>query len=1267
MASDKAAAEEGEKKTTFGGIFDRLFVPDPNGVRLRDVVREIPAAAKEKFEQVGDFGRAIAQGTARTGGSVGLSFNNAVSKLTGSIPSDKIPVEDGTEAERWVKRILFGEDVESLGLRVEKAPERATKFAEQFGVKEQKVVNKMTAPFFVLGLTALDFTSGGGKKQVVNRLAKTNKVQDIFNILKKEVKGVDPDITYDLATKLTKVSKAKDVENILDVAIKNQSGIDFIKPKITTKKVEDLIKKRTRLFHGSNQPITEFKSAKQLSEELGEKFIPSNIGGRSKFTFFTEDKKMADQFAKARAFNVEGAGGAPQVTEGFVEGKIIDLSKEFADITQNEAKLLKQLGDALQKKSTMFVDPRIGRSSGIGGADGAIMGELRTAARRAGKGMDSRRMNINFNDLDRGESAFADVLKDFDISGFKFGDRDTIGRFIKAQAILPDAVKSEKQLIESFGKIDEPLEASVRFADDAIKTQRERGFITTVKQSPNATDEVKKALSSNYNPLNNDDLFARARNIVETDINKATRIAKDPVTKATAESNAISQLLIQKAQQAGNWEEAIDLVEITAKKGTEAGQAIQALSAFNRLTPEGVLRFTQRTFSNANKLSRTKKLAKKLNLKLTDDLAKELTKKAREIEDMPDGEDKIVATAELMTKINEQIPVSIGQKIATVQTLAQLLNPKTLIRNIGGNTGFSVLENISDVVGAAFDSPLSIITGKRAKTLPSMTAQAKGFKEGLRQGIRDALHGIDTAGVPTRFDLPKTPVFKGKVGRAAEKTLNFALRVPDRAAYKAAYDGSLFNQMKAAAKSKKGIFQGDPTDAMKEIAHHDALYRTFQDDNMISRAFIGIKKALNLGQDFGMGDIVLKYPRTPANLLARGIDYSPAGFINTMLEASSPLFGKTFDQKAFVESFSRVLTGTGSLVGMGALMHRMGIITGKREKDIDISQVQRISGLGQYKLNASAMKRLVASGFDVDSAKPQKGDTLYTYDWFQPAAIGISIGANIDENHQAMRDTEEKIVGPAMAMIEGVAEGFNTLGEQPLVQNITRLLKYGEVSEAVKGTVKQIPRSFIPTLLSQINQYVDNKARNVYDPNLVKEAYNGALQRIPGAAQTLPPQVGVFGNDLEMYQNGKNNLFNVFLNPSFRSEYNPTPESKLVLDLYELTGETKQAPRKVSKTTTVNGKKIKLGPKTITQMQRFIGTQSRWYFNMLANSPDFQKLTDEEKINHMSGALTNIGKAMKIVILGDQPKKNPGYAVQTIIAGYLSNPNKEQLIEIEQK
>ena len=857
---------------------------------------------------------------------------------------------------------------------------------------------------------------------------------------------------------------------------------------------------------------------------------------------------------------------------------------------------------------------------------------------------------LDFTGAGKGVSKIPEALKGLAAEARKFKSADEFVKAINKTGVeLPIEVDKLSDFYNMAVKNPPPINP-IKFGDSEFTTGRERGFITTMKESPGTSPEVKAKIASNYNPITNKQTLDTAKNLITTNKDEAYRLARALDEAPTAESNAVAQLLIQDAQNAGRWNEAIDLVNTTAERATKQGQAIQALSIWNRLTPEGILRHTQSVVNKINK-----ELPANKQIKISDELAKDVVTRARKIEKMADGEDKAVATAEMLAKINELYPVTIGKKIATVQTLVQLLNPKTLIRNIGGNTGFSAIENVKDVFAAGLDSPLSLITGKRSTALPSINVQAKGFKEGLRIGVRDALLGVDTMGVPSQFDIPNTPVFKGVVGKSAEKLLNVALRAPDRAMYKAAYDGSIYKQMIADSKTTGKMLE-EPTEAMKEVAHLEGLYRTFQDYNTVSTALTGLKKVLNLGKDFGLGDIILKYPKTPGSLIARGIDYSPAGFFNSMFQVVRPLAGKEFNQKEFVESFSRAFVGTSGLVGSGALMHRLGIITGKREKDKDISAVQQATGLGQYKINASALKRFVYSGFDPEAAKLQKGDKLYTYDWFQPLAIGISMGANLDETHQNNERTGEKALGIAGTLIEGVASGADTIGEQPLLKNITRVLEFGGgISEALLTVIKQIPASFMPTFLNQVNQFVDNRSKNTYDPNIIHEAFNLAKKRVPGLSDDLQPNVDVFGKPKETYQNGSNNLFNVFFNPAFKTVYQPTPEAQLVLDLFNETGEVKQSPRVQGKTVSVNGKNMKIGPKQMVAMQQFTGTITRWYFNQLAQNDDFKKLSNEDKIKHMSNVLSDVGSAAKIVVLGDRPKKNPGYRVQIIIANYMKN------------
>lgn len=795
-----------------------------------------------------------------------------------------------------------------------------------------------------------------------------------------------------------------------------------------------------------------------------------------------------------------------------------------------------------------------------------------------------------------------------------------------------------KTLTEEYSKLGPP--PGTTGIDELIGPQgsKEQKFAQTLKESPRTRPEVKAQLQSLYDPTTNPATLKRAQDLIESDPSEASFLAKNYSTiiknkdaDDAAVQNTISQLLIRKAQDENRIGDAVDLADILATRKRLQGQGIQVATIWNRLGPDGILTYAQKVIREFNSSSGKQ-------LTLTDDLAKELVADTKRIATIADPEDKAVETFMMMKKITDLFPSSFAQKLSTYQTMAQLLNPKTFIRNIGGNTGFAALENISDVFAAALDTPLSLITGKRSTALPDIFTQAKGFKEGLRQGIRDSLSGIDTLGIRTQFELPKTAVFKGRVGKAAETLLNLSLRAPDRAFFQSAYDGSIYKQLKAAGLS-------EPTEAMKEVAFHDGLYRTFQDDTALSYAFSGLKSALNLGKEFGVGDVVLKYPRTPANLLNRGLAYSPAGFMRTVYLASKPLMGKTFDQKAFVESFGRALVGSGGLVGTGALLHRLGIITGKKEEDKDISAVQQETGLGQYRINISALKRFALSGMDVEAAKLQPGDTLVSYDWFQPAAMPISIGANLNEG---LTGNGKSLITTTM---ESLTSGIDTLAEQPLISNLTRLLKYGDASDAVLKTSQQIPQTFIPTLLNQVRQLTDNNKRNVYDPNTINYAYNLAKNKIPGASRTIQPLVGPFGANQEIYQGKTNNLFNVFFNPAFVSKYKPSPEAKLVLDLFEQTGEVKQAPRIVSTSQKINGENIKLSPTQMVATQRFVGSVTRTAFYSLAQNQEFKKMPAEEQVKFMQSVLTDIGSAAKIIILGNRPNQMNS-RVRQIIQGY---------------
>ena len=467
--------------------------------------------------------------------------------------------------------------------------------------------------------------------------------------------------------------------------------------------------------------------------------------------------------------------------------------------------------------------------------------------------------------------------------------------------------------------------------------------------------------------------------------------------------------------------------------------------------------------------------------------------------------------------------------------------------------------------------------------------------------------------------------------------MNIELRATDRAFYQAAFDQSLKNQLRA--KGLKDITEA--TNEMIEAAHIDGLYKTFQDDNVLSQGFSKLKKVLNGNKEFGLGSLILKYPKTPANLLMRSIDYSPLGAVNGLFELIKTFRG-VGNQKKAIEALSRATIGTGLMFGAAAL-YNANILQGKRSADKDTAELLKESGQSQYTLNVDSLKRFILSGFDKNAATAKDGDFVINYDWMQPAALSIATGANVKEQiNKEGKISPLDMLGVAVYSLES---GINTLAEQPLVQNFARLLQgYQGIGESLGNTLKQAPASFVPTALNQVRQFTDNTTRNTEsDKNYgINEAANNILNKLPGLSKKLPERITTTGQTKEIYQGGTNNIGNVFLNPAFVSRVKTTPGTKAVIDLFNRTGETSQMPRVPQKTLQINNNKVGLNTEQYNMLQRVQGQKTIETLDKIANTQSFKNLSDEKKIKKVKSILDDSNEfARKKVIKEFSLNKKP--------------------------
>lgn len=125
---------------------------------------------------------------------------------------------------------------------------------------------------------------------------------------------------------------------------------------------------------------------------------------------------------------------------------------------------------------------------------------------------------------------------------------------------------------------------------------KQSGFAETVKQSSNKKPGLE--INNEYEVINNKETLAKAQAKIDAD----PEGSYDEVLRTdspTADTYATAQDLMRRYQNEGNFDRAIEVAEHVARKATEQGQAIQALSMWGRLTPEGALVAAERVAQRA--------------------------------------------------------------------------------------------------------------------------------------------------------------------------------------------------------------------------------------------------------------------------------------------------------------------------------------------------------------------------------------------------------------------------------------------------------------------------------------------------------------------------------------------------------------------------------------------------------------------------------------------------------------------------------------------
>jgi hypothetical protein len=640
----------------------------------------------------------------------------------------------------------------------------------------------------------------------------------------------------------------------------------------------------------------------------------------------------------------------------------------------------------------------------------------------------------------------------------------------------------------------------------------------------------------------------------------------------------------------------IKLADFTEEMVKEFGEQVRpyAKQIYNKAAETFNLQsesMTRQRLSEVEKI--TNKALKDKNLSA--DEAEEIREFARQVGVMS-GDAKLESSMELQTILQSYERPSFGQKLSTAQTISQLLNPKTVVRNALGNEMFYRFEQMNKLLATPVDIARSKITGGE-RTVTFISNNQGQYWQNWLTGAKAGWKGVNPMGLTTAYDLGPQ-AFRSKANPLTwfEKSLGATLRSFDHAGYMRAYNKTLgeLATLRAVNEGLKGQtkkeaiarYIREADENIIQIADQYGKYATFQDNTALSNGLQKVKRAMNFKKDFGLGDMVLKYPKTPGNLVMRALEYSPAGVLRSAYLMKHAIKGtKPLATREATEAFTRAIIGTGGFSLMGYALADLGILTGSGSSDYELASLEKSAGKQANSLNVNALWRYVTSGFDSKQTAPVQGDTFISYDWAQPIAIAAALGVGVNKS---VKENEE--INPLSATKGAFDGASSTVLEMSVLSGLKDFLTSypgKKPSDYLVNPAKNIVSSFIPTLSNQVRQVSDNSAKTTYSPNLLPEIGNKAINRIPGANKLLPPAYDTLGNQRKNFQNDSNNLFNVLLNPSFVSKYEPSAEAEFVLNAINETGDKNLAPRMAQKK--LDGEA--LTSEQYAEMQRIMGEE----------------------------------------------------------------------------
>lgn len=651
---------------------------------------------------------------------------------------------------------------------------------------------------------------------------------------------------------------------------------------------------------------------------------------------------------------------------------------------------------------------------------------------------------------------------------------DVIPKLESEKLVQPDLKLPEVPIEKTQIPTPETLQsAQTAPLDSQDIIPKERGFITTVKESEITTPEVKAGIEGTYEPITNKETIAKAKKAVSSgwDLAKERVMGKE----YNADVVAVGEELARVAQKEGRTDEAIEILETLSRKATDAGQGIQALSIWKRLTPEGMLKFAEKELKkseeNAGFLT---KLFKKGDTKISQEGKRFIMDEMAKVQKMADGPEKNKIIQSVLNRINDEIPIGASEIFDAYRYQNLLSSPRTQLRNAYQNAYQALINKPATLASeATVDWIGSTLKGtERTKYFSDVPTYYKGLwnsRIDANNAFMDVWKGKDDF---TNLDirqlraknLPKKLTVVSRLMEGADK-----------------YFQSLIGGGEYAKLMKNGATEEVAKKGAKEAAEYYLLRNLPDPKNKtgqglvltaIDNATVGVTE---LGRRIPALRWFVPFIRTPMNAAKQWIEYSPAGVLTTIgaKNKSSQL------AKAMIGS---VVTGIGASL---ALQDRT---TWSAPTDAKEKEFFYASGKKPYSIKI--------------------GDKWVPMVYLGPQALALAIPAAFKQyqtdSKTALTDTQlEKATKSVTSLLGFFSEQTFLTGMGNFVRAISGDADYTFAGNIAGAAGQVLPLSSLQRYVAQIVDPVFRKTSG--GKGLTGQFMNQMKSQIPFLTKTLEP------------------------------------------------------------------------------------------------------------------------------------------------------------------